>query len=51
MGQWGKIFLEGGRKLGRPFSILEDNTQRKGMEEAGFVDVEESDIKVRQYRP
>jgi ubiquinone/menaquinone biosynthesis C-methylase UbiE len=46
MGQWGKIFFQGGRKLGRPFSVLEDELQRKGMEEAGFMDIEESDLKV-----
>jgi hypothetical protein len=46
MGQWGKIFMEGGRKLQRPFSVLEDNVQVQGMKEAGFVDIEEEEIKV-----
>ncbi|KAK3399766.1 S-adenosyl-L-methionine-dependent methyltransferase [Sordaria brevicollis] len=42
--QWGKVFKEGGRKLGRPFSIYEDDLQRKGMEAAGFVDIQIKDI-------
>ncbi|EXM22833.1 hypothetical protein FOTG_09583 [Fusarium oxysporum f. sp. vasinfectum 25433] len=46
MGQWGKIFMEGGRKLQRPFSILEDNVQVESMKEAGFVTIEEEEIKV-----
>lgn len=46
MGQWGKIFLEGGRRLGRPFSILEDEIQKKGLEEAGFVDIDHQDLNV-----
>lgn len=45
MGQWGKIFMEGGRKLQRPFSILEDNVQVESMKEAGFVTIEEEEIK------
>ncbi|KAI1035395.1 hypothetical protein LB504_005937 [Fusarium proliferatum] len=46
MGQWGKIFMEGGRKLQRPFSVLEDNVQVESMKEAGFVNIEEEEIKV-----
>ncbi|KAI5460193.1 S-adenosyl-L-methionine-dependent methyltransferase [Mariannaea sp. PMI_226] len=37
--EWGKFFIEGGKKLGQPFTILEADLQRKGMEEAGFVDI------------
>ena len=44
--QWGKIFEAGGKVLGRSFSVLEDDVQRKGMEEAGFVDIEEARYKV-----
>lgn len=47
MGQWGKIFMEGGRKLQRPFSVLEDNVQVESMNEAGFINIEEEEIKVR----
>ncbi|KAF5638011.1 phosphoethanolamine n-methyltransferase 3 [Fusarium sp. NRRL 52700] len=46
MGQWGKIFMEGGRRLQRPFSVLEDNVQVESMKEAGFVNIEEEEIKV-----
>ncbi|KAM5347371.1 hypothetical protein ACJ41O_010376 [Fusarium nematophilum] len=46
MGQWGQIFFEGGRRLQRPFSILEDKLQTEGMKEAGFVNIDEEDIKV-----
>lgn len=46
MGQWGKFFIEGGKKLGRPFTVLTDDMQKKGMEEAGFVDIEELNFKV-----
>ncbi|KAJ4249060.1 hypothetical protein NW762_012392 [Fusarium torreyae] len=46
MGQWGEIFFKGGRKLQRPFSILEDNIQNEGMREAGFVNVQDEEVKV-----
>ncbi|RSM14757.1 hypothetical protein CDV31_005339 [Fusarium ambrosium] len=46
MGQWGQIFFEGGRRLNRSFSILEDKLQTEGMKEAGFVNMEEEEIKV-----
>ncbi len=49
MGQWGKFFIEGSKKLGSSFTIVEDRTQRKAMENAGFVDIREFDFKVRQY--
>lgn len=44
--QWPNIFREGGKKLGRTFSIFEDDLQRKAMEEAGFVDITVRDIKI-----
>ncbi|KAK7413131.1 hypothetical protein QQX98_008017 [Neonectria punicea] len=43
--QWGKIFVEGGRKLGRPFTVFEGGIQKKAMQEAGFVDIEERNLK------
>ncbi|RSL71566.1 hypothetical protein CEP54_001346 [Fusarium duplospermum] len=46
MHQWGKFFVEGGKKIGRSFTIVEDGVQKKGMEEAGFVNVEERNFKV-----
>lgn len=44
--QWSKVFREGGKKLGRVFTVYEDDLQRKGMEAAGFVDVEFKDSQV-----
>ncbi|SPO04198.1 related to TAM domain methyltransferase [Cephalotrichum gorgonifer] len=41
LGQWSKVFAEGGKKIGRSFTIVEDGTQRKAMEEAGFVNIQE----------
>ncbi|KAK0641361.1 S-adenosyl-L-methionine-dependent methyltransferase [Cercophora newfieldiana] len=43
--QWGKIFVEGGRKLGRTWTLYEEDIQRKAMEDAGFVDVEVREVK------
>ncbi|KAI3575621.1 S-adenosyl-L-methionine-dependent methyltransferase, partial [Fusarium oxysporum f. sp. albedinis] len=45
LSQWEKFFVEGGRKIGRPFTIFEENIQREGMREAGFVNIEERDFK------
>lgn len=46
LGQWSRFFVEGGKKLGRTFLVLEEEVQRKGMEAAGFVDIQETDFKV-----
>ncbi|KAI0175861.1 S-adenosyl-L-methionine-dependent methyltransferase [Hypoxylon sp. FL1284] len=46
MYMWQSLFLEGGKKLGRPFTIINDDLQRTGLEEAGFVDITVKDIKV-----
>lgn len=46
MHQWGKFFVEGGKKIGRSFTIVEDGVQKKSMEGAGFVGIEERDFKV-----
>ncbi|KAM0420450.1 hypothetical protein ACHAPT_011742 [Fusarium lateritium] len=45
MGQWGKIFVEGGSKMGRTFTVVEDDLQNKAMEKAGFVDIQEKRYK------
>ncbi|KAF4451678.1 hypothetical protein F53441_5357 [Fusarium austroafricanum] len=45
MGQWGKFFIEGGKKLGATFTVVEDDTQKKEMEKAGFVDIQEFEYK------
>ena len=44
--KWGPIFSDGGKKIGRSFDIVDDNTQRKSMEAAGFVDIREKLVKV-----
>ncbi|RGP71905.1 hypothetical protein FSPOR_3020 [Fusarium sporotrichioides] len=43
--EWGKFFIEGGKKLGRTFTIIDDDLQKKGMEEAGFIDIGTWDFK------
>jgi len=45
LSQWSKFFIEGGRKLGRSFEVYQNETQRKAMEAAGFVDIAEKNIK------
>jgi len=46
MAMWGHMCRVAGPKMGRPFTILRDGLQRKGMEEAGFVDIHEVNFKV-----
>lgn len=46
MGQWGGIFIEGGRQSGRSFTVVKDEVQRKAMEAAGFQGIQEKNIKV-----
>jgi hypothetical protein len=43
---WGQLFVKGSEKLGRTFTIVDDELQRKGMEAAGFVDIQEYNKKV-----
>lgn len=45
--EWGKFFIEGGKKLDRTFSIIDDNLQVKGIEKAGFTKINTWDFKVR----
>lgn len=47
LGQWGKFYIEGGKKMGNTCLIVEDDLQKKGMEAAGFVDIQEFNYKVR----
>lgn len=46
MGQWGPLFINGGRQVGRSFTVVEDEIQRAAMEAAGFVDIQEKTTKV-----
>ncbi|KAK1753953.1 S-adenosyl-L-methionine-dependent methyltransferase [Echria macrotheca] len=45
LGQWGRIFVEGGRKFGRTFTVVYDELQRKAMNAAGFVEIHEENIR------
>lgn len=44
--QWSKVFREGGKRIGKTFSVFEDNLQRTGMEAAGFVDIQTKDFNI-----
>lgn len=46
--QWGHIFQEGIRKAGSSasFSVVKEGLQRKAMEAAGFINIEEKPLKV-----
>ncbi|KAJ4244349.1 hypothetical protein NW762_014476 [Fusarium torreyae] len=43
--EWGKFFIEGGKKLDRTFEIIDKDLQIKYMEDAGFVDIKVWDLK------
>ncbi|KAF4458221.1 methyltransferase type 12 [Fusarium albosuccineum] len=47
LAQWGMIFREGAKKLGSTasFSVVRDGLQKKSLEEAGFVEIQEHPIK------
>ncbi|KAH7132864.1 hypothetical protein EDB81DRAFT_659593, partial [Dactylonectria macrodidyma] len=47
IGQWDQIFIEGSKTTSRTFTVIANNLQRKAMEEAGFVDIEKWNFKVR----
>lgn len=46
LGQWGKLFANFGESIGRPFTLVADGIQKKAMESAGLVDIEEVEYKV-----
>lgn len=46
LGQWSKIFHEGGKVIGRTFDPYSTGLQRRAMEEAGFVDIREVNLTV-----
>ena len=49
LNEWTKFFIAGEEKLGRPFMIVDLDLQKKGMEEAGFVDIDVYDINVSPF--
>lgn len=36
MDEWGKVFVEAGKRFGRPFDVVGDGIVEKAFEEAGF---------------
>ena len=51
LAQWGRFFVEGGKKINRTFTMVPDGLQREAMEKAGFVDIEEKNIRVASHIP
>lgn len=49
--QWGKIWQEGGKRLGNPVDLLPANLQEIGMKEAGFVNITKKDYLVNYADP
>lgn len=45
---WNKLYREGGAKIGRSFTVVEEDLQRKAFEAAGFTDVQVVNYKVRR---
>ncbi|ESU10711.1 hypothetical protein FGSG_04834 [Fusarium graminearum PH-1] len=45
LGQLGKLFIEGAKKFGMSFSVYEEELQRKAMEAAGFIDIQQYEYK------
>ena len=46
MHQWGPIFIEGAREVGRTFTVVDDNLQLRRIREAGFTNIRVVDKKV-----
>lgn len=46
MAQWGRLFVEGGKKIGRSFTMVDEGTQKSAMEKAGFINIQEHEVKV-----
>ncbi|KAK3943373.1 methyltransferase [Diplogelasinospora grovesii] len=45
LGQWGRIFIEGGKRMNRSFEVVDHDVQRTAMAAAGFVDIQTWDFK------
>lgn len=48
---WSEAFVEGGKKFGRSFTIVDEDVQQKCMEKSGFTEVTVKDIKVCFHGP
>ncbi|KAK3400615.1 S-adenosyl-L-methionine-dependent methyltransferase [Sordaria brevicollis] len=44
--QWGKVWQEAGKRIGRPFDLLEQNLMEDGMKAAGFTNIVSKDYAV-----
>lgn len=44
--QFSELFVQGGKKLGRTFLVVDEDLQKKAMEKAGFIDIQTVDFKV-----
>lgn len=45
---WNPLFKQAGEKLGNSFLVVSENSQKKGLEEAGFTEIKEVTYKVSQ---
>ncbi|KAK3342115.1 S-adenosyl-L-methionine-dependent methyltransferase [Lasiosphaeria hispida] len=43
---WNRLYRESGKKIGYSFTLVADDVQRKGLEEAGFTDIKVETFKV-----
>ncbi|KAK3343513.1 S-adenosyl-L-methionine-dependent methyltransferase [Lasiosphaeria hispida] len=46
MDQWGKVFVEAGRKFGRPFDVVNERIVVNAFEEAGFEEITTWEFKI-----
>lgn len=46
LAKWNEMYREASRKVSRSFTVVSDDLQRKGMEEAGFADITVANFKV-----
>lgn len=46
MDQWGKVFIEAGKKFGRSFNVVAEGVIQDSFREAGFEDITEWEFKV-----
>lgn len=46
MDQWGKVYVEAGKKFGRPFDVVPAGIVQDAFRHAGFVDIVEWEFKV-----
>ena len=47
MAMWANIFVKGGKKSGRTWTVVDDDVQEKGMADAGFEKLDVTSFKVR----